>query len=122
MKINHSKTLIKLLENKYLQEKNIINNIFFNVGDLVQIIYKNYNEQQKKIQKIEGLIIGINNVNLNKTFTIKYILQGIGIEQIFFFNSPNIIKIFILKSYKIRRAKLYYYNNNYKKLLKIKKI
>ena len=48
-------------------------------------------------------------------------LQGIGIEQVFFYNSPNIIKIFVVKSYKVRRAKLYYYNTNYNKLLKIKK-
>ena len=95
---------IQKIEEKYIS-KNLPD---IKVGDVIQLSYKILEGDKERIQYFEGLIIAINNKNISKSFTLRRTVQGIGVEQIFFFNSPKIINIIKKQSSKIRRSKLYF--------------
>jgi large subunit ribosomal protein L19 len=107
---NISNNLINYVEQKYkkpnlelsIKTKNI------STGNLAQIEYKIFEGNKERIQCYEGLIISMQNRGLSKTIKIRRIVQGIGVEQTFFLNSPKIISIIIKQKYKIRRSKLYF--------------
>jgi len=64
---------------------------------------------KSRIQNFEGVVIAISSGGgLDKTFTVRKISNGVGVERIFPLNSPNIDSIKVLKKGKVRRAKLYY--------------
>ena len=64
-----------------------------------------------RVQAYEGVVISIKNTGINKTITVRKIMQGIGIERCFLIHSPKINSIQILSSAKVRRSKLYYLRN-----------
>jgi large subunit ribosomal protein L19 len=105
-----SKNLIKIFEQKYLNPNALLDekNEKIKVGDIVRITYLIPEGEKERTQFYEGLIIGIQNRGLGKSFTLRRTVQGIGIEQIFVANSPKIISIIKKQSSKIRRAKLYF--------------
>jgi large subunit ribosomal protein L19 len=101
---------VKLIENKFLRNKeystkgeNIIR-----VGEIVKIGYTIQEGDKERIQYFEGLIIAQQNKGLNRTFTLRRIVQGIGVEQIFILNSPKITTVIKKQISKIRRSKLYF--------------
>ncbi len=81
-------------------------------GDIVRVHLKLPEKTKKgsqKTQVFEGLVIAKKHgKGINGTFTVRKISLGIGIERIFPFHCPTIIKIEIVKRSKVRRAKLYY--------------
>lgn len=84
-------------------------NTLFKVGDLVKISFKNLKESKAKQTFFEGRVISIRGQGENKTFTVRRLAAGkVAIERIFPMNSPAIDKIKVIKSTKVRRAKLYY--------------
>lgn len=78
------------------------------VGCTVSVIVRIKEGAKERSQKYEGTIIQIRGKGLNKTFTVRKVFQGVGVERVFLFNSPKLEKIEILKQSKTRRAKLYY--------------
>lgn len=77
---------------------------------------------KERVQVFEGIILAIKHgKEPGASITVRKISEGIGVEKIFPLNSPNIIKIEILKQARVRRAKLYYLRNH-KKRLREKKI
>lgn len=79
-------------------------------GDIVNVHQKIQEDAKTRIQKFEGVVIGIKGRGENKTFTVRRIIGDIAVERIWPINSPSISKIEIktrLKK-KIRRAKLTY--------------
>ena len=66
---------------------------------------------RERVQFYEGTIIAKKNSLINTTITVRKILQGIGVERIFLIHSPKIDSIQVLRSSKVRRAKLYYLRN-----------
>lgn len=84
------------------------------VGDRVKVYTKIKEEDTERTCSFEGIIISIRGAGASCTFTVRRISYGIGIERIFFLNSPAIEKIEVLKGAKIRRAKLYYLRKNFK--------
>ena len=109
VKLNSQKT-IQSLENNFLK-KDLPT---LKIGDNVKIGVKIIEGNRERVQFYEGTIIAkknkINN-SLNTTITVRKILQGIGVERIFLIHSPRIDSIEVLRSSKVRRAKLYYLRN-----------
>lgn len=82
----------------------------FRVGDTVRVMYKIIEgEDKKRVQPYEGIVIARKGMGISKTFTVRRIgADNVGIERIFPLYSPNIEDLKIIKSGKVRKAKLYY--------------
>lgn len=81
------------------------------IGNNVKIGVKIVEGNKERIQFYEGTIIAKKNSSINTTITVRKVLQGIGIERVFLIHSPKVDSITILRSAKVRRAKLYYLRN-----------
>ena len=78
-------------------------------GDTVRVYEKVPEEKRKKSRVFEGILISRKHgKGINATFTVRAILEGVGIEKTYPLHSPLIEKIEIIKKGKTRRAKLYY--------------
>jgi large subunit ribosomal protein L19 len=81
----------------------------FRVGDTIKVNYKIIEGEKVRTQPYQGIVIAIKGSGVSKTFTVRKIgADGVGVERIFPFHSPNIESIRIMKKGKVRRAKLYY--------------
>ncbi|MFQ5927454.1 MAG: 50S ribosomal protein L19 [Terriglobia bacterium] len=80
----------------------------FKPGDSVRIHVKIREGDKERIQPFEGIVIGRRGRSVTQTFTVRKVSFGIGVERICPFHSPVIARIEILRSGKVRRAKLYY--------------
>ncbi|MCB0704844.1 MAG: 50S ribosomal protein L19 [Saprospiraceae bacterium] len=80
----------------------------FRPGDNVNVDYKIIEGVKERIQSFRGDVIQINGSGSTKTFTVRKMSNGVGVERIFPFASPNIVEIKLLKRGKVRRAKLFY--------------
>ena len=80
----------------------------FKAGDNITVNYKIQEGNKERTQYYEGIIIAQQNTGINKTITVRRIMQGIGIERVFLIHSPKLVLIEVKKSAQVRRAKLYY--------------
>lgn len=80
----------------------------FRPGDNISISYKIIEGAKERIQIFRGDVIQINGTGSTKTFTVRKISNGVGVERIIPFASPAIASIEVIKRGKVRRAKLYY--------------
>lgn len=81
----------------------------FRVGDTIRVSYKIIEGDKVRTQPFQGIVIAEKGAGTSRTFTVRKIgADGIGVERIFPFFSPNIEKIKVMKMGKVRRAKLYY--------------
>ena len=80
----------------------------FRPGDNIVVSYRIIEGSKERIQDFRGDVIQINGSGATKTFTVRKISNGVGVERIFPYSSPGIAGIKILKRGKVRRAKLYY--------------
>mgnify|MGYP000854525055 FL=1 len=80
----------------------------FHVGDTISVFVKVIEGDKERVQQFKGIVMGINGSGLSKTFRVRKISNGVGVERIFPINSPKIAKVEIVKHGSIRRAKLYY--------------
>jgi large subunit ribosomal protein L19 len=80
----------------------------FQAGDTVRVDTKVTEGNRTRVQAFEGVVIAINNSGTRKSFTVRKISFGEGVERVFPYNSPNIDKVAVLERGKVRRAKLYY--------------
>jgi large subunit ribosomal protein L19 len=85
-------------------------------GEVVKVHTKFKEDNKERIQVFEGIVIRTRGAGINKTFTVRKVSFGIGIERTFFLHSKNILKIEKLKTIKVRRAKLYYLRDSKEKL------
>lgn len=92
----------------------------FNVGDRIKVHVRVIEGDKERIQPFEGDVISIRGAGLNKTFTVRKIASGVGVERIFPYNSPKIAKIEVIKEGSVRRAKLFYLRKLSGKAAKIK--
>ncbi|NQU66825.1 MAG: 50S ribosomal protein L19 [Candidatus Marinimicrobia bacterium] len=81
----------------------------FKSGDSVSIGVKVREGNRTRIQMYEGVVISISaGHGIDKTFTVRKVSNGVGVERIFPFHSPNIDSLKVIRRGKVRRAKLYY--------------
>ncbi|TFF40177.1 50S ribosomal protein L19 [Mucilaginibacter psychrotolerans] len=95
---------------KFVEEQSVVKNQFpaFKAGDTVSVYYKIKEGAKERIQLYQGVVLQRNSVGNSETFTVRKVSNGIGVERIFPYNSPNIDKIEVNSVGKVRRAKLYY--------------
>lgn len=85
-------------------------------GYTVEVSHKVTEGNKERIQKFQGLVIKVGHgAGVEKTFTVRKIVEGIGVEKVFPFHSPNITKIHVAKKAKVRRQKLYYMRERFGK-------
>ena len=94
----------------------------FKVGDTVKVHFKIIEGKNERVQIYEGLVIAIKNSKINKTFTVRKISYGVGVERVFPVHSPRIVKVEVVRPGKVRRAKLYYIRDKIGKGAKIKEL
>src|SRR5215216_3529437 len=80
----------------------------FKAGDNVTVNYKIIEGNKERIQSFRGDVIKKQGEGNTATFTVRKISDGVGVERLFPFYSPNIDSIILNKSGRVRRAKLYY--------------
>ncbi len=94
----------------------------FNVGDTVKVYFQIIEGTNQRVQVFEGIVIAKNNSGISRTFTVRKISYGVGVERIFPLNSPRIEKIEVVRKGKVRRAKLYYLRDRVGKSAKVKEL
>jgi large subunit ribosomal protein L19 len=92
----------------------------FRAGDNVTVNYRIVEGEKTRIQAFKGDVIQIKGHGDAKSFTVRKISNGVGVERIFFFVSPNIDSIEHHKHGKVRRSRIYYLRNLVGKKAKIK--
>ncbi len=92
----------------------------FSAGDTITVYYRIKEGNKERIQAFRGVVIQIRGKGIGKTFTVRKISNGIGVERIFPFNSPFIEKVEVNKHGKVRRARIYYLRNLSGKKARIK--
>ena len=92
----------------------------FNVGDTVKVFFKIVEGKTERIQVYEGIVLCKKNEGARQTFTVRKISYGVGVERVFPYNSPRIVKVDVVRPGKVRRAKLYYLRDKVGKGAKIK--
>ena len=90
----------KIVANKKITE--------FSPGDTIKIGVKSVEGKRERIQYFEGVCIAKKNRDINSSFTVRKISFGEGVERTFALYSPNVDSIKVIRSGKVRRAKLYY--------------
>ena len=92
----------------------------FNIGDTIRVHNKIKEGTRERIQLFEGTIIAKNGGGISETFTVRRVSYGVGVEKTFPVHSPNVEKVEIIRSGKVRRAKLYYLRDRVGKSSKVK--
>lgn len=77
-------------------------------GETVRVHVKVVEGEKERTQVFEGIVIGVSGKGNRKTFMVRKISYGIGVERIFPLHSPRIERIEVVSRGKVRRAKLYY--------------
>ena len=77
-------------------------------GQTIRVHIKVVEGDKERTQVFEGVIIGLSGERHRRTFTVRKISYGIGVERIFPLHSPRIEKIDVVFTGRVRRAKLYY--------------
>ena len=93
------------IEKKMQKKKKIAT---FAVGDTVKVHFKIKEGDKERTQTFEGIVIAFKSAGIRRTFKVRKISYGVGVERTFPLHSPKIEKVEILHSGKARRSKLYY--------------
>src|SRR5919106_2567964 len=80
-------------------------------GDTVRVHVKVREGDKERIQIFEGIVIGMHRGGVRASFTVRKVSFGQGVERIFPLHSPTIQKVDLVRSAKVRRAKLYFLRN-----------
>ena len=92
----------------------------FKAGDNITVNYKIIEGNKERIQSFKGDVIKVQGQGATATFTVRKISDGVGVERLFPFFSPNIDSVELNKSGRVRRAKLFYQRERSGKSARIK--
>ena len=107
---------LKLISNSSLKEEVPV----LSIGDTVKVHVKIKEGDKSRIQIFEGTVIAKKHGGINETFTVRRVAHGCGIERVFPLHSPIVEKVEVVRSGRVRRAKLYYLRDRVGKAAKIK--
>ena len=110
--------IVKSIEHEQL--KNKIPDL--KVGNTVRVHVRIKEGNKERIQVFEGTIIKVQGSGLNKTFTVRKISYGVGVEKTFLIHSPLVEKVELVRVGKARRAKLFYLRDKVGKAAKTREI
>ena len=110
--------VIQAIEAEQLKE----NRPDFRIGDTLKIHVKIVEGQTERIQVFEGVCIAKRGSGIRKTFTVRKISYGVGVERVFPLHSPRVDKIEIVRPGRVRRAKLYYLRDRVGKAAKVREL
>ena len=112
--------LINLVEQSFSENKTATYPQF-KAGDTITVTYRIKEGDKEWLQSFRGVVIQIcGSTPYTKTFTIRKVSNGIGVERIFPYESPSIDKIELNKVGKVRRARIFYLRNLSGKKARIK--
>lgn len=94
--------------------------VAFNPGDTVEVYVKVKEGEKERIQIFKGLVLKIQGSGCGRSFTVRKISYGVGVERTFPFTSPFIQKVKLISHGQVRRAKLYYIRDLKGKAARIK--
>ena len=89
------------------------------IGDTVRVYVKVVEGPRERLQNFEGVVIKMQGGGIRKTFTVRRVSYGVGVERTFPYNSPRIGRIEVVRHGEVRRAKLYYLRNRVGKSAKV---
>ena len=92
----------------------------FRPGDTVRVHVKIKEGDKFRIQVFEGVVIAIKRNGISSTFTVRKVSSGYGVERIFPLHTPIIDRLEVVKSGKVRRARLYYLRGRRGKAARLK--
>ena len=90
------------------------------VGDNVKVYYRIKEGERERVQMYQGDIIRLAGEGSRKTFTVRKISFGVGVERTFPVHSPKIAKLEVVRHGRVRRAKLYYLRNRVGKAARLR--
>lgn len=100
--------LIKIVNDAFANEK-VAGYPEFKAGDTITVTYRIKEGDKERLQKFRGVVLQVRGASpATKTFTIRKVSNGIGVERIFPFESPFIDSIEVNKVGKVRRARIFY--------------
>ena len=108
--------IIKSIEHEHLKEKIPV----LKVGNTVRVHQRIKEGNRERIQVFEGIIIKVQGGGVNKTFTVRKISYGVGVEKTFLVHSPLVEKVELVRVGKARRARLFYLRERVGKAAKTK--
>jgi large subunit ribosomal protein L19 len=83
----------------------------FNPGDTVEVSVRVKEGEKERIQIYKGVVIKFQGAGISRSFTVRKISDGVGVERTFPFASPSVEKVDVVSRGKVRRGKLYYLRN-----------
>ena len=112
--------LIKVVEQAFVNEK-VASYPKFKGGDTITVTYRIKEGDKERLQKFRGVVLQFSGATpFTKTFTVRKISSGVGVERIFPFQSPFIDSIEVNKVGHVRRARIFYLRNLSGKKARIK--
>lgn len=92
----------------------------FSIGDTVRVGVRIREGKTERVQMFEGTVIAIKGSGISKTFTVRRVSYGVGVERVFPLHSANVDSVEVIRKGKVRRAKLYYLRDRVGKAAKVK--
>ncbi len=110
--------LIREVEAKYGKKRLPV----VHVGDTVQVDYLIREGEKERVQVFNGTVIAISGRGINRTITVRRIVQGEGVERVFPLHGPRVQAVRVSRRGDVRRAKLYYLRDRTGKRTRVKEL
>ncbi len=110
--------LIQAVEAEQMRE----NAVNFRIGDTVKVHFKIVEGQTERIQIFQGIVLASKGTGVRRTFTVRKMSYGVGVERVFPVHSPRIDRIEVVRRGRVRRAKLYYLRKRVGKAAKVSEL
>ena len=92
----------------------------FRAGDTVEVFVKVKEGEKERVQLYRGIVIRLQGAAASRSFTVRKISDGVGVERTFPFSSPSLDRVEVISKGQVRRSKLYYLRNLEGKAAKVR--